>query len=66
MHASEGKLRRTVIERRRFPHRRRMTGLAGMADSAGDVIRIGWGGKISGMARVATRVCELVVAIRMT
>jgi hypothetical protein len=66
MSSRERESDRAVRERRRFPYARCMACLAGVAECAGDVIRICRRGKIRRMALIATRVGQLVVTINVT
>ena len=52
-----------MIERRRLPRNRRVTGLTVLTEIACDVIRVRCSGKIRGMALIAARIDELVIAI---
>ena len=62
----ERELRRTVIERRRFPNICRVTRLASVIQHSCDMIRVGRSGIISGMAWIAVCIRELVVAVNVT
>ena len=62
----EGKLCRTMVEGRRFPHIRRMARLAPMIQHSRNVVWIRWSGIICGMAWIAVGVHKLIVAVYVT
>lgn len=59
------KLRRAVVERSRLPGSRRVTGLAGLTEIPGDVIRIRGSLEITCVALIAICVDKLVIVVRM-